>query len=143
MAQVRTLKRGHFTERKRKTFWIRPWFILLVAVIGGLLFWSLSPAKQWLQQQREMVNLQKRIDALKKENQAFEQEIARLKTEGYVEREARKELGLVKPGESAYAVISPSDREDFASQSESSRPKGKKDEVTWWQRVTSFFKRIL
>lgn len=114
-------------------FKLRPGFFILAIIIGWLLYWSFSPAGLWLKEQRELEILDKKLTTLRIKNQALEEEIARLKTDTYIEQLARQELGLVKPGETAYIVIQSSEKKV------SNKPEPK---PSWWQKLVSFFTRI-
>lgn len=52
--------------------------------------------------QREMTTLEQRLAKAQAANQAYKKEIELLQTDEYVEMVARRELGLVKPGEIPY-----------------------------------------
>lgn len=69
---------------------------LFTAVLGAA-FW---PAHVWqVRLDREISELQKEKQVLAQQGMTLDEEIRRLKTPEYVEQLARKELGLVKPGE--------------------------------------------
>jgi len=62
--------------------------------------------------QRRAVDLaQEKLAALEDENRRLEVEIAALYTPEEVERIAREQLGLVRPGEIGYVVVTPPDAE--------------------------------
>jgi cell division protein FtsL len=86
-------------NRKRKLIF---WAFLCFLFIGGYLclgqtfaFWETSSELQELQDKR---------DALHAENEALKEEILLLHNNDYIESQARKHLGMVKPGEIIFYV---------------------------------------
>jgi len=124
-------------------FKLRPGFFILAIIIGGLLYWSFSPARLWLKEQREIEILKRKLVTLRTKNRTLEEEIARLKTDAYIEQLARRELGLVKPGETAYIVIPSSEKK--VSNKPETKPLNEsvRGKPSWWQKVVSFFKNTL
>lgn len=101
---------------------------------------SIRPSYQaQVQQQKELSALRSRLSELKKKNEQTEREIEQLQTDEYIELIARKELGLVKPGESAYIVVSPENEDEIPP----SRPKQKKQPKSFWQEAADFFRDLL
>lgn len=83
------------------------WTAALALVVGGGLYLTFSTDmifKSSLLEQ-EKINLEIEINELKDENYILRQKLERLKVDpGYVEDEARKKLGLVRPGEIIYRL---------------------------------------
>jgi cell division protein DivIC len=70
--------------------------IALIVVIMGAFY----PAYVWsMQLDHELADLAQNKTQLVQKNQNLQEEIRRLNTPDYVEQLARRELGLVKPGE--------------------------------------------
>ncbi|MDI6689817.1 MAG: septum formation initiator family protein [Actinomycetota bacterium] len=112
--------------------------IVLVTIIVLMFLWALYPLKERLEQKRESEKLRENIAELRAKNKVLKEEIARLKTDDYIEQLARKDLGLIKPGESAYLVVPP--KEDEA-RTESVKPnKKKKNSPSFWERIKIFWK---
>lgn len=87
---------------KSTTFRIR-WFRLLVlAVVGYGLFTLASQQVELNAINREAEATRIRLEQLRQANHTLSDEKARLATPAYVEKLARDELGLVKPGEVPY-----------------------------------------
>jgi cell division protein FtsL len=55
----------------------------------------------------EIESLQREIAAVELRNKQLEEEIVNWQSPEYVERAAREELGLVKPGETVYILAQP------------------------------------
>ena len=56
---------------------------------------------------REAARLDREVQRLQRENAQLREEIRRLHTPQYIERLAREQLGLVKPGEIPIIVVRP------------------------------------
>ncbi|HZW82904.1 MAG TPA: septum formation initiator family protein [Candidatus Deferrimicrobium sp.] len=89
-------------QQKRRSSKIRKYRIhslLLIALIAGILG-AFYPAYVWsMQLDSELAGLAQDKTQLVQKNQNLQEEIRRLNTPDYVEQLARRELGLVKPGE--------------------------------------------
>lgn len=55
----------------------------------------------------EIKRVQEEIKAVEAHNEELKQELAYLQSDEYIEKVARQELGLVRPGETAVRVASP------------------------------------
>lgn len=94
------------TPRKpatRRSFRARAAVLALGSVAA--LFMFVYPSRSLLQQRREANHVQDRIELLRSENQKLESEQARLESDAEVERRAREEFSLVRPGEKAYVIV--------------------------------------
>lgn len=80
--------------------------ISLAAVIClVILAWGVLPARNYLGQRIEIAELTEKLTKLKAGNEKLRNEIHLLGTEEEIERRARLEFGLVRPGEEAYAIL--------------------------------------
>ncbi len=80
--------------------------VALVVTAAGIF-----PFRQIIAQRRAVDLAQEKLAALEDENRRLEVEIAALYTPEEVERIAREQLGLVRPGEIGYVVVTPPDAE--------------------------------
>jgi len=71
------------------------------------------------------------LEALKKEKQRLEAELDYMKTGGFLEKEARDNLGLVKEGETV--VILPSESGDGRDGAQQGDNQGIPNWKQWWQ----------
>jgi cell division protein FtsL len=86
----------------RRKYRIR-WFRLAVfVVIGYGLYVAASQHLDVRAVNREVDATRTRVEQLKQQNKTLAEEKTRLTTPAYVEKLAREELGLVKPGEIPY-----------------------------------------
>lgn len=80
-------------------------WILIVSCAIGLLFSSKWTRSYW-QQKRYLNNLQKKLDQVRLNNKNLTAEIHRLQTDPHaIEQIARRELGLIQPGEIEYRFV--------------------------------------
>lgn len=78
--------------------------LLFVFCILTTLYLYAGQAFIYWQSKSELNNLLTRLDTIKGENMALKEEIIFLQDEDYLEIKARKELGLVRPGEIIFSV---------------------------------------
>lgn len=88
--------------KKQKRFkWVT---FLLLLCLGYVIYMVVDQERQLIAIRRETENLRAREATLKAENERLYQEQQLLQTDKYIEKVAREELGLVKPGETPYLV---------------------------------------
>ncbi len=80
--------------------------VLVVAVLVVLVY-AAFPTRTWLDQQANIATLEQELSGLEAANQILEERVVALGTEAEIERIARIDHGLIKPGEEAYAVLPP------------------------------------
>jgi cell division protein FtsB len=81
--------------------------LLAAVVLAGLLFLFILPGRTYLSQRSNLSAATARIRVLGAENAKLQQRVKQLQTDGEVERLARQQYGLVKPGEQAFAILPP------------------------------------
>ena len=69
--------------------------------------WGVNPVGTWFDQRDEIAQLEARLIEVRESNAALAAEIDLLQTDAEIERIARRDLGLVNPGEEAYAIDLP------------------------------------
>ena len=67
------------------------------------------PVRQYLEQQRRLDAARQRIDLLDEENRRLAARAEELRTDEEIERLAREQYSLVRPGEEAFALLPGSD----------------------------------
>jgi cell division protein FtsB len=78
---------------------------VLALVFVALLFVGVFPIRTWVSQNDEIEQTNDKLAILQEENQALIAERDRLETEEEVERLAREQYNLVRPGEEALALL--------------------------------------
>lgn len=81
--------------------------LLASIVFVGFLLVAVFPSQSWLNQRREVAARSAEVRDLEAEQRTLERRISTLKTDAEVERLAREQYGLVRPGEEAYAMLPP------------------------------------
>jgi len=80
--------------------------LLLGAVaVAAVVFLFVLPGRTYLAQQHSLVAAQTRLNVLSAENSKLSETAQRLQTDTEIERLARQQYGLVKPGEQAFAIL--------------------------------------
>jgi Septum formation initiator len=75
------------------------------AVLCGVLAVAVFPTSTYLDQRSDTAEAEQRLEVLRTQNEAYEEQIARLQTVEEIERLAREQYNLVFPGEEAYAIL--------------------------------------
>lgn len=101
-------------------------FFLAVMLVG------LVPFRQILNQREAVAGAEGRLHALERANVQLEEDIEALQTPVEIERRAREDFGLVRPGEVAYIVVptEPTETEDTAPD-----PAAR----SWFDSIVDFF----
>lgn len=81
-------------------------FVVLIALIG-VLFVAVFPTRTWLAQKRERADAVEQLHVLDEQNQILASRVEALQSDDEIERLAREQYNLVKPGEEAYALLPP------------------------------------
>ncbi len=68
---------------------------------------GIFPFRQMIAQQRQVDQTEAHLQSLVAENEALEETVAALHTAPEIERIAREQFGLVRPGETGYTVEAP------------------------------------
>jgi hypothetical protein len=63
------------------------------------------PTSTYLDQRSDTAEAEERLAVLREQNDAYEEQAERLQTPEEIERLAREQYNLVRPGEEAYAVL--------------------------------------
>ena len=81
---------------------------ILALLLVGVLFSSVYPIRRYFAVRSSIVQLKHEERALDAETQQLTKQKALLQTDGEVERIARADLNMVRPGEVPFAIIQPS-----------------------------------
>jgi cell division protein FtsB len=129
-----TLERREEEAPPRKQRW---GWVLAVVLLGALALTvsGILPFRQLISQQRQIERSQEQLSALTSENRALAEDIEMLGTDAEIERVARDQFGLVRPGETAYVVVVP---EAPIVAEVPTDPVVQSDQRPWWRRVWDF-----
>lgn len=97
---------------------------------------GIFPFRQIIAQEREVDLAEEKLAAIQEENERLEREIAALRTSDEIERLAREQFGLVRPGEIGYVVVTPPGATATTVPPEPTldRP----EEQPWWRDLWDF-----
>lgn len=115
--------------RKQRWGWVLAVVLLsaLALTVSGVF-----PFRQLIDQRRAVEQSRQQLAALEEKNRELEEDITALGTDAEIERIARDQYGLVRPGETGYVIVSPpgaetADAADVEPVEEAHRP--------WWVRI--------
>ena len=78
--------------------------MVLLLVGLAIVLAGVFPFRQLIAQERLVANTEAKLEALINENEALQVEIGAVQTPSELERIAREEYGMVRPGETSYVV---------------------------------------
>jgi cell division protein FtsB len=78
---------------------------ILCTLVIGVLVLSIAPARLYFEQTAEVARLERQAAALERTNQTLSARADELRDDAFLERLARRCLGMVKPGEVAFVVV--------------------------------------
>ena len=105
----------------------RPWIVWAVAVLVVFIGWQVMTGPRGIAKIRQLHaqrdSLQAQIDSLMRRKDELVAEKQRLLTDtAYIERIARKELGMAKPGEKVYRFVDPAKKSSEKESGEDDSP---------------------
>jgi cell division protein FtsL len=110
---------------------------LLVLVALVVTATGIFPFRQIVAEGRAVELAEQKLAALEAENRRLEAEVAALYTPEEVERLAREQLGLVRPGEIGYVVVIPPEAETIEPEPEPELIEAEEGQP-WWRDVWDF-----
>ena len=102
----------------------------MLALMGVLLLAGF-PARAWVAQRHERERAAVSVRDLAAQNRRLEDRIRLLETDAEIERLARKDYNLVRPGEEAFAILPPAGPPPAPAPA----PAVREPERPWWQRA--------
>ncbi|MDP9442183.1 MAG: septum formation initiator family protein [Actinomycetota bacterium] len=112
----------------------RLWPLLASVVLVGVFVAVVLPTRTFLNQRQEIAAEETKVEVLTRENQRLAGRVRQLHTDAEIERLAREQYNLVRPGEEAYAILP--GRADLEAETVPGPPdESPAPEPTWWQRA--------
>ncbi len=93
----------HRAARRRVR--ITPQALALLIVVAGLLLAMSYPLRQYVAERNRLAQMEQKVAALEERNAELREEIRKLHDPAYIERVARRCLGMVRPGEIAFVTV--------------------------------------
>jgi cell division protein FtsB len=81
--------------------------VAILVVAGSVVSLGVFPARTYLDQRQAIAAAQTQLDDLTNRNEALQREVEILDDDAEIERLARQEYGLARPGEEIYQVLPP------------------------------------
>ncbi len=94
-------------------------FVLVLGLLGAM---AIQPTRQLLQQKERIEQMDEGLANIRKVNGRLADRIERLRDPDYIEQRAREQIGLVRPGETAYVVMPPSGKSRKRAKPEPAAP---------------------
>lgn len=89
------------------TAWGRARIALIALAVVAILFVFVFPTRSYLSQRRQVNAAQHDVSVLRDQNDKLQAEALQLQTPGAIERMAREQFHMVKPGERLFVVMPP------------------------------------
>ena len=84
------------------------WFLgTLAVVLVGVTLLAVFPARTYVAQRQSISAAEERVRILSAQNKELAKRVEKLHTDAEIERIAREQYNLVRPGEEAYAILPP------------------------------------
>lgn len=109
--------------------------VALAITLAAIALMAIPTSRQLYAQQRRISGEQTKLQELRENNSRLEQRLQRLQDPEYVEKLAREQLGMVRPGEISYVVVPP---EASVDEKPPPRPKPK----PWYERFWGWLKGV-
>ena len=93
---------GRLARRARRA---RAWLLVSVLALLGVLLLAGFPARAWVAQRHERDKVAAAMRETAAQNRRLEDRARLLQTDAEIERLARKDYNLVRPGEQAFAIL--------------------------------------
>jgi cell division protein FtsB len=105
--------------------------VVTLAVVG-VLFVAVFPTQALLEQRRERHAMAEQVARMTKRNDALDAQAHKLENDAEIERLAREQYNLVRPGEEAYAILPSAPAVEVAEPHVAGRAHPVK--LPWWKR---------
>lgn len=79
--------------------------VVVSALLVLALFVAVFPTRTWLSQRASLASASSQLSTVERQDQVLSDQVRLLQTDSEVERLARRDYGLVMPGEQAYAIL--------------------------------------
>jgi cell division protein FtsB len=83
------------------------WPLVILVLACGVFFLGLFPTRTYLDQRTSIAAAETELDELTVENDELQRQVAILESDEEIERIAREQYGLAKPGEELYQILPP------------------------------------
>lgn len=81
------------------------WMLIMSVVVIGFLIIGVFPTRTYIQQRRDLAAAEERLEVLAESNSELATRVDELHSDEAIERLAREQYNLVRPGEEAFAIL--------------------------------------
>jgi len=125
-----------FSSKKSEKFKLFRYIFLLFLIL--LFFSVLDSIKKVRNAKRQVDQAQERLENLLKEQQSLREEISKIETQEFIEKQLRDRLGLVREGEIVIVLPDPQVVKKFAPRYDSGSSSNlESSKRSFWQRIFS------
>ncbi|MDQ6927875.1 MAG: septum formation initiator family protein [Actinomycetota bacterium] len=117
----------------------RAWLLVACMALAGALFLAAYPARAYLAQNQRRSQMAVQVRTMETENRQLQDQAQKLQTDSEIERLARRDYNLVRPGEEVYAVVPSSTTTTVRTAAAPPRPPSKSIPAKAWDWVTGIF----
>jgi cell division protein FtsB len=105
VAAVRPTRAPSTAAARRRRARLTARALVVSAIVGAVLVLSIAPARMYFEQKAELAQMQRRAERLEAQTDALAARAEQLRDPETLERLARRCLGMVRPGETAFVVV--------------------------------------
>ena len=98
---------GRGSKMRLPSLGMAPQIVALLLILGLLGAMAIEPTRQLIEQRERIDGMSQDLGQIQRSNERLDARIGRLKDPDFLEQRAR-DIGLVRPGETAYVVMPPS-----------------------------------
>jgi cell division protein FtsL len=119
--------------------------VIVGFVLVGLMFTSVYPIRRYLDFRHHIAQLHAQQKSLQLQQQQLQEEAAQLKTPAEIERLARAQLGMVRPGEVPFVIMTPGTKQDLAAPVMPAAQPAQQEGFfsRWWHGMSRAFSSVL
>lgn len=125
-------------RRPRLVFGIGPQVVAVLLVVGLAGAMAIQPTRQLLEQRARIAEMSEDLRRIQRANVELARDARRLQDPAYLERQARAQMGLVRPGETTYVVMPPSRKAAAKARRPSRSAAGEPRKASYLERLLTF-----
>jgi cell division protein FtsB len=125
-------------RRPRLGFGIGPQVVAVLLVVGLAGAMAIQPTRQLLEQRARIAEMTRDLRRIERDNARLAVAAERLRDPDYLERQARAQIGLVRPGETTFFVMPPSRKAGAEGRQAPKGPAPRRSRAGYFERLLAF-----
>jgi cell division protein FtsB len=125
-------------RRPRLSFGIGPQIVAVLLIMGLAGAMAIQPTRQLLEQRARIAEMTRDLRRVERANVELAVAAARLKDPDYLERQARAQIGLVRPGETTFFVMPPKSKPAGGGRRAPNRAATERSPAAYLERLVKF-----